>query len=145
MKKISTGRKVDLSGINVQDVVLWLKSNKCVNNVIKCQAIVSLSKGNSMQNVCAVLGITRETVRKWKQKLRKDGITGLLAEKKVGKRSRISTEHQRELKIILKQKPHRYGFEKNKWSGVIVQNLLKTKWGISIGIRTAQIWIKKLK
>ncbi len=145
MKKLSTGRKVDLSGINVQDVAIWLNSNKCVKNAIKCQAIVSLYKGNSMQNVCAVLGITRETVRKWKQKLRKDGIDGLLTEKKVGKRSRISPEQQKELRIILKQKPHRYGFEKNKWSGVIVQNLLETKWGISIGVRTAQIWIQKLK
>ena len=42
-----------------------------------------------MQDVCAVLGITRETVRKWKEKLRQGGITNLLTEKKVGKTLKV--------------------------------------------------------
>jgi transposase len=145
MKKVSVGRKVDLAGINIHEVALWLDADKHAKIVIKCQAIVSLGKGNSMQDVCAVLGITRETVRKWKQLLRQNGLSGFLSEKKAGKRSRISIEQQKELRLMLKQKPRTYGYEQKKWSGLMVQNLLQTKWGISIGVRTAQIWISKLK
>ena len=144
MKKISSGRKVDISGINVDELILWINSDKHARNIIKCHAIIALHNGNSMQNVCAVLSITRETVRKWKQSLRQEGIAGLLTEKKIGKRSKINPEHQIKLRKILKQNPKLYGFTNNKWSGVLIQSLLYDKWNISIGIRTAQIWIRKL-
>jgi len=44
-----------------------------------------------MQNVCAVFGVTRETMRKWKESLRQGGTAALLNKKKVGKRAKISS------------------------------------------------------
>jgi hypothetical protein len=72
----------DLSGINIGELMLWLNSEKHATAIIKCHAIISLYRGNSMQDVCAILNITRETVRKWKQTLRQEGMQGLLSEKK---------------------------------------------------------------
>ena len=98
-----------------------------------------------MQDVCAVLGITRETVRKWKEKLRQGGITNLLTEKKVGKRSRLDIEKQKDLKVIIKQKPAKYGYSEKKWTGNILKDFLQKNWKIQIGIRSAQLWLKQLK
>jgi hypothetical protein len=55
MKKILSGRKVDLSGININELIVWVNSEKHTRTIIKCHAIISLYRGNSMQDVCAVL------------------------------------------------------------------------------------------
>jgi transposase len=145
MHKIKSGRPIDLSGINVEEINNWLNSDKRVRSIIKCQAIISLYKGNSMQDVCSVLNVTRETVRKWKEQLRKGGITNLITEKKVGKRSKLDTGKQNELKSIIKQKPGRYGYPEKKWTGKILIDFLQKNWNMKIGIRAAQLWLKQLK
>ena len=68
-----------------------------------------MHNGNSMQNVCAVLGVTHETDRKWKERLRQGVITDLFNEKKAGKRTKMGVEKLKELKILIKQKPLKYG------------------------------------
>lgn len=145
MKKILSGRPVDLSGINIKEVIDWINSDNHAKGIIKCQAIISLHNDNSMQNVCAVLGVTRETVRKWKERLRQGGITALLNEKKAGKRTKIGVEKQRELKILIKQKPLKYGYNSKKWTGLILQEHLQKNWNIKIGTRAAQLWLKQLR
>jgi transposase len=54
-----------------------------------------------MQDVCTVLDVTRETIRKWKEKLRQGGITNLISEKKAGKRSKLDTENKGNSKLLL--------------------------------------------
>ena len=143
--KNTSGRPVDLSGIDISEIKDWMKSNNYVKNVIKCQSIISLDNENSMQNVCNVLGITRETVRLWKEQLRAKGLTGLLLKKKVGKRARIEVEKLQEIKKLIKQKPSKYGYEKKKWTGKLIVDYVKNKWNIKIGIRTAQLWLKQIR
>ena len=145
MNNLLVGRHVDLSGINIKEVIDWINSDNRAKNIIKCHVFISLHNGNSMQNVCAVFDVTRETVRKWKERLRQGGITELLSVKKAGKRTKISVEKQRELKRLLKQKPEKYGYVNKKWTGEILKDVLKKKWNIKIGIRAAQLWLKQLR
>lgn len=143
--KNNIGRNVDLSGINTTEIQTWLKNNKQGRKYIKCQAIISLSKGIAMQDVCKVLDITRESVRIWKMALRKNGLNGLLQEKKVGKRSKMGSSKIQLIKKLIKQNPAKYGYPQKKWTGVILSEYVKKKWKISIGTRTAQLWLKKLR
>jgi len=89
-----------------------MDSDNRTKGIIKCHAIISLYNGNSMQDVCAVLGITRETVRKWKELLRQGGVVALLNEGKAGKRPKIDDEKQKELEKMIKEKPIKYGYDK---------------------------------
>jgi len=145
MNKLLAGRHIDLSRININELIDWINSDKNAKGVIKCQTIISLYNGNSMKNVCSVFGVTRETVRKWKEKLRHGGITALLYENKAGKRAKISIEKRMELKKMLKQKPIKYGYDNKKWTGNILKDLLENNWNIKIGIRAAQLWLKQIK
>jgi len=97
-----------------------------------------------MCEVCAVMGTTRESVRKWKKELRNHGLSGLVKEKKVGKRSRLTKEIKSELKIILKSSPKKNGYNKIRWTGLLLKNIVLKKWNLNIGIRTAQLWLKKI-
>ena len=145
MNKQKLGRPVDISGINIVEIEIWMYSKKISRKAIICQSIISLNKGVSMNEVCNVLGVTREGVRLWKEKLRKEGLTGLLKEKKVGKRSRLKEDKQRELKSMVSRSPRKQGYITGKWTGLLVQDLALKKWEIKISLRTAQLWLSKIR
>ena len=98
-----------------------------------------------MSEVCSVYGVTRETVRLWKEQLRKTGLSGFLVQKKVGKRSRLNLHRANELKSIVRKSPKKQGYSEYKWTGKLVMDWVKKNWIEKISIRTAQIWLTKVK
>lgn len=144
MKKIP-GRPIDLSGIDMQEILDYAENQVGYRNYIKCQSFISLNNGNSVQDVCKVLGITRETIRKWKGQLRNGGVNGLVELKKVGKRHRVDKDKLFGLKKTLKQKPAKFGYGGKKWTGKLLMEHVQLQWGIKISIRTAQLWIKHVQ
>ena len=98
-----------------------------------------------MSNVCNVLGATKESVRLWKEQFRQSGLQGVLKERKVGKRSKLNAEKKEELKNILKLSPKRQGYKTKKWTGALIQNYVLKMWEYKISIRTAQLWLAKIR
>ena len=145
MNKTKLGRPVDISGINIDEIEEWMHLNKMTRKVIICQSILSLNEGVSMNEVCNVLGVTRESIRLWREQLRQEGLTGLLKEKKVGKRSKLKEDNQRELKSMVRRSPRKQGYKTGKWTGLLVQDLALKKWEIKISLRTAQLWLSKIR
>jgi transposase len=144
MNKIQTGRPVDLSGINIQELDQWLSTNKQARKILICQAMVALHRGAKMTEVCSVLDITRETVRLWKNRLRRQGLKGL-RQGKVGKRSKLNLQRKNALKKIIKKPPVSQGYKNKKWTGSIVQDYARKQWGIDISLRTAQLWLSEVR
>ena len=145
MNKSKAGRPVDLNDINIDEIGKWMHSEAITRKVIICQSIMALHKGVSMSEVCRVLGVTREGVRLWKEKFRSKGLAGVLHEGKVGKRSRLTPDKAKEFKHILKKPPKLHGIEDGKWTGLKVKQKKKKKWGMTISLRTAQLWLSKNK
>ena len=145
MNKIQTGRPVDLSGINILELDQWLNENKMARKILICQAIVALHKGAKMTEVCSVLDITREGVRLWKNQLRKEGLRGVLKHRKVGKRSKLTQQRRNELKKMIKKSPVKLGYINRKWTGLVLKDYAKKQWGLDISLRTAQLWLSKIR
>jgi transposase len=143
MNKSKAGRPIDINGINTDEIDKWMHSEAMVRKVIICQSIIALNKGVPMSEVCRVLGVTREGVRLWKEKLRSKGLAGVLHQGKVGKRSRLTPDRLKEFKQILKKQPKLHGIEGGKWTGLKVKELALQKWGLTISLRTAQSWLSK--
>ncbi len=141
MNKTKTGRPVDLSDINVSEIEEWMRSNKFSRKIIICQSIISLNNGASMNNVCDVLGVTRESIRLWKDQFRNNGLQGVIKEKKVGKRSKLNEDKKEELKKIVKLSPKRQGYKTSKWTGLLIQEFVLKNWKFKISLRTAQLWL----
>ena len=142
---MKVGRPVDLSGINISEIENWINTNKISRKVLICQSIISLNNGATMSNVCDVLGVTRESVRLWKEQFRQSGLQGVLKEKKVGKRSKLNAEKKEKLKNVVKLSPKRQGYKTKKWTGALIQNYAKKMWGCEISLRTAQVWLAKVR
>ena len=145
MNKKQTGRPVDLSDINIQEIDDWLNDNKLTRKILICQAIIALSRGAKMTEVCNVLDITREGVRLWKNQLRKEGLKGVRRQRKVGKRSKLNQQRKNKLKRIIKKSPVSQGYKNKKWTGLLIQDYVKKEWGINISLRTAQLWLSKIR
>lgn len=145
MNKKQTGRPVELSGINIQEIDDWLNNNKMARKALICQAIIALSKGAKMTEVCNVLDITREGVRLWKNQLRKEGLKGLLKQRKVGKRSKLNQQKKNKLRKIIKKSPGSQGYKNKKWTGLLIQDYVRKEWGLIISLRTAQLWLSKIR
>ena len=146
MSRNNSGRKPDIKDIDIQELKDWLKNNKTFRKLIICQSIISLSEGAKMTEVCNVFNVTRESVRKWKNQLRKDGLQGLLKEKKVGKRSKLNNSKREHLKRVINKFPKDQGYaDSDKWTGKLIKEYVKNKWNINITIRTAQLWLKKIR
>ena len=144
MNNNKVGRPVDLSGIDIDEIEIWMHRNKTSRKAIVCQSIISLNNGVSMTKVCDVLGVTRESVRLWKEQFRKHGLQGVLEEKKVGKRSKLNAVKIEELKKVVKTSPKKQGYKTKKWTGVLIQDYVLKRWGFKISTRTAQLWLIKV-
>jgi transposase len=146
MNKKQTGRPVDLSGINIQELHDWVKTNKSARKILICQAIIALDHGTKMTEICSVLDTTREGVRLWKNKLREEGLKGLLKERKVGKRSKLNQQRKSKLKKIIKKSPETHGYKnKKKWTGLLIQDYARKEWGLDVSLRTAQLWLSRIR
>ena len=139
------GRPVDLSGINICEIEMWMYSNKISRKILICQSIISLYNGVKMNDVCNVLGVTREGVRLLKEQFRQHGLQGVLKEKKVGKRSKLNVDKKEELKKIVKLSPKRQGYKTKKWTGLLIQDFVLKNWKFKISQRTAQVWLSKVR
>ena len=50
-----------------------------------------------------------------------------------------------ELKVIVNQSPKRQGYKAKKWTGLLIQNFVLKKWQFKISLRTAHLWLLKVK
>jgi len=145
MNKKQTGRPVDLSGLNINEIDDWMRNNKMTRKILICQAMIALDRGAKMTEVCNVLDITREGVRLWKNQLRKEGLKGMLKQGKVGKRSKLNQQSKNKLKKIIKKPPASLGYKNKKWTGLLIQDYVKKQWSYNISLRTAQLWLSKIR
>ncbi|MBD3328474.1 hypothetical protein GF340_04180 [Candidatus Peregrinibacteria bacterium] len=146
IKKNNRGKPVDKSGIDPNVLNNWVQQDKARWDAVKCQALIALSKGVSVTDVCKVLGVTRESVRLWRICLKQKGLKGLVAPTKKGKVSKLTDHLKNDLRKVIYMDPRELGYSQNEhWTGKLLCKYLKEKWGVHIAVRTAQNWIKQIK
>jgi transposase len=138
------GKPVDISAINAIELEKWIKSDLNLQNAIKCQALIALTKNISLKSVCAVLGVTRETVRQWRKRISSEGINGLTAKQGKGRKSGLTQQIEDDLRLQILKTPNELNYTQAKWDGKLVCKYLIDNYSISISVRTAQAWKKKI-
>lgn len=142
--KTKKGRTVDLYGIKPDELSEWISKDKIRKTAIKCQALIALTRGVSINEVCKVFNVTRETIRLWRKRLREEGLEGFTAKKNKGRKSYLTEEISNDLKNVMLESPQKLGYNQKYWDGAMVCRYLKEKCNIEISVRTAQNWIIKI-
>ncbi len=142
--KSKKGRSVDIYGIMPDELSEWIRQDRTRKDAIKCQALIALTRGVSVTEVCEVLNVTRESLRLWRKRLREEGLEGFTAHKNKGRKSYLTKTIRNDLQNVMLEPPQMLGYNEKYWDGTMVCRYLKEKWNIEIAVRTAQNWIIKI-
>ena len=121
-----------------------------VQYLLRLHVILLLSQDNgpSSSEVAALYGIARETVTRWVNKLNGDekgDITALIDVPKPGRNTRMSKKLLASIDKVLMKPPGKAGIQEDKWTGAVLSDYLKNKYGIELKIRMCQRWIRRLE
>lgn len=140
----TVGRKAKTDSINVNELKEWIQ--KDVNRIsgVKCQALISLKNNVSVNDICKVLGVTRESIRLWRKTIEREGPEGFIKHPKPGRNSGLTKEIEELLIETLSINPENFGYNQTIWDGKLVCKLLLEKREVTISVRTAQYWLKEI-
>jgi transposase len=105
----------------------------------RLSAIRYLSEGKSRAEVALLVGCTDLTLAKWMKKYLETGLTGLVEPIKHQVKSRLNPEQQQEIKrMVLNERPSKYGIDREIWTGKIIAAVIKQRW--EIDLKTSRIY-----
>jgi transposase len=64
---------------------------------------------------------------------------------KPGRNTRMSKKLLASIDKVLMKPPGKAGIQEDKWTGAVLSNYLKNKYGIELKIRMCQRWIRRLE
>jgi transposase len=142
--RTNVGRKAISDCINISELQEWIK--KDINRLagIKCQALISLKNNVSVNDICKVLGVSRESIRLWRKTIEKEGPDGFIIHPKTGRKKGLTEDIKTLLKTVIIESPEKYKFKQTVWDGKLVCKIIKEKMNIEISVRTAQYWLKAI-
>lgn len=138
------GKPVDISAIKVDELENWINADSDRLIAIKCQALIALTKGIRVTDVCIVLGISRETLSQWRKRISKDGVNGLCSKSGKGRKSGLTKQIAEDLKVLVLKPPSELGYKQAIWDGKLICKYLSDRYSYTIAIRTAQDWLRKI-
>jgi transposase len=102
-------------------------------------AIKHLSEGKKRKEVSQILGCTDLTLANWIQKYVDGGLDALVEPIKHNVTSSLNDEQRQELrKIILNERPTKYGVDREIWTGEIISEVIKQLWNVEL--KTSRIY-----
>lgn len=97
-----------------------------------------LLAGRDMDEVAAVIGVNRQTVRIWKARLDQGGIDALRTLPRSGRPTRLNETQLAGLQRALLQSPREHGFETQLWTIKCVGMLITRLYAVEYG--QTQVW-----
>jgi len=92
-----------------------------------------LSQGKTRTQVCQQVGCTYDTLSSWIDKYLQGGLSHLVSPIKHQKPSRLSSEQQQQLKVmVLAQRPTDYGIERQMWTGVVLSQVIAQQFNVQL-------------
>jgi transposase len=133
-----------------QQILAYLASDdEQIQYFLRLQAILLLSQENgpSSIEVATLYGVARETVTRWVNKLNADehsNIAALLDVPKPGRNTKMSKKQLALIDKVLTKSPRKAGIQQDKWTGAVLSDYLKKRYGIELKVRMCQRWVRRL-
>jgi transposase len=111
---------------------------------IRIAAYLLILKGWRSSQTAELFGLTRCAVVKWIRKGNEIGVQAVRDQARPGRPSRLDEHLSKELDKVLSKSPKHFGIPRVRWDGVVLVEYLKRFHQITIQVRHAQRWIRKL-
>lgn len=129
----------------IQDLDKYIHAHPHSWDGVKAKALKAYLEGEHIDDICKVLGVTRQAFWKWRHAVEAQGVKGVETRPHTGRPTRMTAEQQAQLKQAVKQSPKKSGYPEKEWHGSMVQRFAEEKFGVHIQLRQAQYWLHKFK
>jgi len=105
------------------------------SETIRHLAVQRVKEGERPSHVIASYGMSRTTIYKWLQAVKRGGKAALKARKHPGRRPALSARQKLQVRRWINGKdPRQYGFDFGLWTRQIVAALIEQKFGVRLGV-----------
>ena len=111
---------------------------------MKVAALLLLLEGQRPGWIAEVLGLTRMSLCRWIHSVNQQGVRSLVPQPKPGRPAALKGKVRQELESHLERSPQEFGLNRVRWDGPTMVVHLKRRFGISLKVRQAQIWMHQL-
>lgn len=88
--------------------------------------------------------ISRQAIYDLIKRVNLMGLQGLEEQQRCGRPSRLTTEIEHNLKLILTVAPNQLGYKQSRWDGPLIKQYLKEKHNISIEKSQVNVWLHQI-
>ncbi len=113
------------------EIKKMLTANEAFTVGIRLFIVYLVALGHSSRKLSEIHNISFKQITNWVHRFENEGIEGLKDRKGRGRRSILSDKDMQKIKtIILTEKPEKYGFKSDRWTGPLLRELIRLKYGV---------------
>ncbi len=128
-----------IKGFTSEEIKALIKSDECITLGFRLFAVYHVSLGQSSRKVEEMFDTSFKQITNWVHRFEQGGIDGLRDKPGRGRKSSLSEAQKKELAELLdKGSPVTYGYKTEIWTGPILIDWIKNKFGIEF--KKAQIY-----
>lgn len=138
-------KSLEVKGYTSEQIKSLFKTEDKYKIGIRLYAVYQVSLGQSSRNLEELYNTSFKQITNWVHRFEQEGIEGLRDKVGRGRKSRLTSEQQKEIYDLLTSKsPELYGYNTETWTGPLLIDWIDTHF--SVTFKKAQIYniIKKI-
>jgi transposase len=112
--------------------------------VRRLAALLSLSRGEKVDEIAQTLGIAPSSVYEWLKRLMVEGVTGLKPCWKGGRPGKLTPSQKKRLAELIDAGPQAAGFRSACWNSAMIQELIRREFGTLYNVHYVSDLLKGL-
>lgn len=146
LRRVDDLRKLTLSSAQwVREVIHASVKTKCEPHFLhRLHGVLLIAEGRSCYEVARWFGEHPRTIERWVHALDLHGVEGLREHHAGGRPAKLSVELVQRLTLDVQKPPHLFGYRKREWSGELLTQHLKGRFGVKLGARQSQRLLRRL-
>lgn len=128
---ISPARKTPEEVARLKKLLAGAEKARKLEEWRRAKAVLGYIAGERVAILAKQLGVTRGSVNRWLQWYEAEGASGLRTRKAPGAAPRLTEEQRTELASIIAAGPQAAGFTSGVWTGPMVGELIRERYGVS--------------
>ncbi|HZK52849.1 MAG TPA: helix-turn-helix domain-containing protein [Desulfosporosinus sp.] len=124
---------------NASEIKNLIAENESYTVGARLHVVYLVAMGHSSRKLSEIHNISFKQITNWVHRFENEGIEGLKDRKGRGRHSALSEADLLKIKLLITtEKPSKYGFETEKWTGPMVKQWIQKEYGVEY--QKAQIY-----
>jgi len=127
-----------VKGYTAEQIKALIRKDERYTIGIRLYAVCQVAQGQPSRNLEKLFHTSFKQITNWVHRFEKEGLEGLRDKEGRGRKTRLSEQQYEEVKKVLNESPEVYGYNTSTWTGPMLIEWIKNKYGIEY--KRAQIY-----